>query len=284
MTKKKSKVQIRTKINKRYNKSKKMIGGSGNNIRRGVSGRNVVVVKMVNGQEGIIKKIIGEELMYLKKFQGDNVVKILQITDEGFPIMEKLQHIDLYNNDEKTQINNSRYGLRSYFKTLNNSDLGSLKQTVNMPDSNTFKYLLDLLNAIERVNTMGYIWGDLKTNNLGISKIDDKLYIFDFGETRLINDGNRFMDLLAYAKFLYNILIKKQFFQPGREYRVVREPIDESGYNLLIVSLITDDNRLKTELKNIFKIANKPNTKENIQMIYNSFREYLESKIDKKRN
>ena len=284
MTKKKSKVQIRTKINKRYNKSKKMIGGSGNNIRRGVSGRNVVVVKMVNGQEGIIKKIIGEELMYLNKFQGDNVVKILQITDEGFTIMEKLQHIDLYNNDEKTQITNSMYGLRSNFKTLTNSDLSSLKQTVNMPDSNTFKYLLDLLNAIERVNTMGYIWGDLKTNNLGISKIDDKLYIFDFGETRLINDGNRFMDLLAYAKFLYNILIKKPFFQPGREYRVVREPIDESGYNLLIDSLITDDNRLKTELKNIFKIANKPNTKENIQMIYNSFREYLESKIDKKRN
>jgi len=280
MTKKQSKVQIRTKINIRRNKSKKMIGGSGNNnIRSGSSGRNVVVVKMENGREGIIKKMNQVELEYLQKLQGDNVVKILQITDEGFPIMEKLKHIDLYNDNIKMKLNNLMYGLKFKHNRININNRETLKQNVIMPSPKQFKYLLDLLNAIERVNTMGYIWGDLKINNLGISEIDDKLYIFDFGEIQKITNKNRFMDLLAYAKFLYNILINKQFFEPGREYSAIREPIDESGYKQLIDSLNTDDKKLKEELMKIFRIANTSISQDDIKIIYKSFREYLQSKI-----
>lgn len=280
MTKKHSKVQIRTKkINIRHNKTKKMIGGSGNNIRRGASGRNVVVVKMENGREGIIKKMGKGELKYLQELQGDNVVKILKITDEGFPIMEKLKHIDLYDDNIKIRPNDSMYALKLKYNGINNNNRRTLNQKVIMPSSKQFKYLLDLLNAIERINTMGYIWGDLKTNNIGISEIDEKLYIFDFGEIRKITDENRFKDLLAYAKFLYNILINKPFFEPGREYYAVREPIDESGYQLLIDLLITDDEKLKEELMKIFRIANKSISQDDIKKIYKSFREYLQSKI-----
>lgn len=137
-----------------------MVGGSGNNnIRRGASGANVVVLKMENGREGIIKKMSKVELEYLQKLQGDNVVKILQITDEGFPIMEKLKHIDLYNDNIKMRLKNSMYGLKLKYNIVNENNRETLNQEVIMPSPKKFKYLLDLLNAIERVNTMGICLG-----------------------------------------------------------------------------------------------------------------------------
>ena len=283
---------MKTKINKKYKKTKtKLIGGGNNNIRPGVSGTNVVVIKMKNGKEGIIKKMSPRELELLQLLQGDNVVKILEITDDKYPIMEKLKHIDLYDKSYYTNnrsISNVLYPIK--YKRLNNNNTEFLRHPVILPSKTIFRYLLDLLNAIDGVNTKGYIWGDLKTNNMGISMDDDKLYIFDFGEARKITKYNNYLDLLAFAKFFYNILVNKEFFQPGRDYDKTRWRIYQQGYQKLIDLLQTDDIQLKIELMNIFSLTKQDKDKDknndqkiisddNIKKIYNSFRQYLQTKI-----
>lgn len=252
--------------------TKKLKGGSGSNIRPGYSGKIVEILNNnnISGRKVIIKKMHKEEQIILEELQGDGIVKILKYNKENYPIMEKLRHVDFYDNKNRPKINDITI---TFMDVEDNELVKQVKTEIN------YKYFLQLLNTIERINKKGYIWGDLKTNNLGISDIDGKLYIFDFGETKEINDENRYMDLLAFGKFYYNTITNQAFFEPGRYYMPQRSYIQLDKYKLLADSLITDDKELKKELMKIFNISNKNINEENLMKIYRSFKQYLQSKI-----
>ena len=204
------------KYKEKYILLKNLLGGDKEDIRRGASNIEVKVV-IVNGMEMIAKKMSDNELNYFKMFQGKGVVTIFKERDlEGFTIMEKLKHIDLYdeknNKDDKTLFplknNETNYLLKYRFKKNKEPLLPVKNIEIIIPNNKLF---IELLDTIERINKLGYIWNDLKNDNLGI---DDKgtVKIFDFGETQKITENNNFFDLLAFAKLYYNTLINKDFF------------------------------------------------------------------------
>jgi hypothetical protein len=79
------------------------------------------------------------------------------------------------------------------------------------------QHLTELLRAVVSLTDMGMLWGDLKEENLGIDS-DGHLRIFDFGEVKRVSESNRALDIVAYGKLLYNTLVQKLAFHPGRHY------------------------------------------------------------------
>jgi len=290
------------KNNKRMHKikTKKQLGGGNNkaNIRPGVSGINSIEIIKNNNTKvpKILKKMSNTEKDILVKLQGEGVVKILDYKG-NYPIMEKLRHIDFYpekkNPKQLREISETIYGELLYDWDETDENLievdpnmiaeyrkNQLKKNIRVDEIN-YKYLINLLDAIQRVNNEGYLWMDLKTNNLGISDYDDELYIYDFGRAIPINDDNRYKDLLAFGKFYYNTIINYNFFTPGREYDYLQKPITKKGYEFLIDSLHPKDDELKKVLMNIFNIAHENITVHQMNDIYKSFRNYLINKLDK---
>ncbi len=63
--------------------------------------------------------------------------------------------------------------------------------------------------------------------------------IFDFGTfTRPIDDENRYIDILAYGKILYNALVQAYAFAPGRHCRAHRFALNKAQL-VSTVDLIT---------------------------------------------
>jgi hypothetical protein len=276
------------KYKKKYIFLKKYIFGAGKeDIRPGAS-RNEIIVLNYNNKEIIGKKMDSQELEYFKLFQGNGVATIIMEKDiNNFTLMEKLRHIDLYDGHPADKfrgivINETRYILFS----ISNKNLITNKSKQIREINN--KLFLQLLNVIRRINKLGYIWGDLKNNNLGITD-DEQLKIFDFGESKKITHQNNFFDLLAFAKLYFNTLVNEDFFEPGKHYNIYsyREYPTIENFKEIINSINTDDDNLKNLLFDIFSLFQLNDDKEfkkklseiELDKLYDRFHEYLIQKM-----
>jgi serine/threonine protein kinase len=112
------------------------------------------------------------------------------------------------------------------------------KYRVFTPDKKRLGYLRDFLDAIVALNSRGLMWCDVKQENSGVDG-DGRLRIFDFGTfTRPIDDDNRYIDIMAYGKLLYNALVQAYAFAPGRHCRAHRFALNQTQL-LSTVDLIT---------------------------------------------
>ena len=184
------------------------------------------------------------ELDNLNKAQGPGVVRILHVSEDvaaaegpgsaqlrsmydatgGMPpgsaivAMEKLSgvqfHPDHTQGRDRSMID-TEYALQERVKD-------AVKYPARAPEQQRLRYLREFLDAIVALNERGLMWCDVKQENCGIDR-EDKLRIFDFGTfTRRIADENRYIDILAYGKLLYNALVGIYAFAPGRHCRAHR--------------------------------------------------------------
>jgi serine/threonine protein kinase len=222
-------------------------------IYSGASG-SPVFHATVNGALAVCKVMEKSELDNLNVAQGAGVVRILYIardltsvkgtgaaqlqSRDDFPpgsaivAMEKLENVQLHPDfNTKVPIIDTQYGLMLAIKT-------DTKYRMITPDKKRLGYLRDFIDAIVALNSKGLMWCDVKQENSGVDS-DGHLRIFDFGiYTRPIDDNNRYIDIVAYGKLLYNALVQFYVFAPGRHCRKQRGALDQTQL-ISTVDLIT---------------------------------------------
>jgi serine/threonine protein kinase len=150
--------------------------------------------------------------------------------------MEKLGDVQFHpRHDQSDPPIDTVYALES---ALESEATGGPQFRVTAPDKKRLEYLRDFLDAIVALNARGLMWGDVKQENCGVDG-EGRLRIFDFGTfTRPIDDENRYSDILAYGKILYNALVQAYAFAPGRHCREHRFALNKAQL-VSTVALIT---------------------------------------------
>jgi serine/threonine protein kinase len=196
-----------------------------------------------DGEPAVCKVMGKSELENLNKAQGPGVVRILHVSEDvtaaegpgstqlrsmydhtgGMPpgsaivAMEKLSDVQFHPSHDQggTRTIDTVYALQECVKD-------GVKYPARAPDQPRLRYLREFLDAIVALNERGLMWCDVKQENSGIDR-ELHLRIFDFGTfTRRIADENRYIDILAYGKLLYNAFVGVYAFAPGRHCRAHR--------------------------------------------------------------
>jgi hypothetical protein len=127
---------------------------------------------------------------------------------------------------------------------------------------------------------MGYLWGDLKEENMGIDK-NGKVKVFDFGETQLISEIEYpplyyFSDIIAFGKFFLNGLIKRHFCQPGAGVYFSRghgSDLELRDYNNILSNMDGEPvlvQQSKLVLRECFSL-NRDSSKADVQSVIDGF-------------
>jgi hypothetical protein len=236
-----------------------------------------------HGAPAVAKLMHPIELGVMTAAQGPGVVRVLHSSpascasypteDYGRPIrtkarmlavMEKLETAGFY----PTRRNDFLIDLTCLLE----SDKVSL-QTFDVVALSTRRrqLLLELLHAVVALNDKAILWGDLKEENTGVDA-EGHLRIFDFGSARAagtkygddevrdapvgwpITDANRAMDIVAFGKLVYNTLVGKLVFNPGRHYLAHRQPLDTAGL-VSTVSRLSGATPLAGALRECFRLG-----------------------------
>jgi serine/threonine protein kinase len=210
----------------------------------GGASRSPVFQATVDGESAVCKVMGRSELENLNKAQGPGVVRILHVSEDvstaegpgstelrsmydatgGMPpgsvivAMEKLGDVQFHPRHDQgghRDTIDTVYSLEERVKD-------GVRYPVRSPGQPMLRYLREFLDAIVALNKRGLMWCDVKQENSGIDR-EFHLRIFDFGTfTRRIADENRYVDILAYGKLLYNALVGLYAFAPGRHCRAHR--------------------------------------------------------------
>jgi serine/threonine protein kinase len=246
------------KYKNKYLQLKNQFGGANTELEllepiySGVSG-SPVFHATVNGALAVCKVMGESELDNLNVAQGAGVVRILHVTQDltsvkgtgaaqlqsdgdfhpgsAIVAMEKLENVQLHPNFNTQNPIDTEYPLERAIKT-------DTKYRMITPDKKRLGYLRDFIDAIVALNSKGLMWCDVKQENSGVDS-DGRLRIFDFGiYTRPIDDNNRYIDIVAYGKLLYNALVQFYAFAPGRHCTPHRFALNQTQL-ISTVDLIT---------------------------------------------
>ena len=210
----------------------------------------------VDGAPAVCKAMSRNELDNLNAAQGAGVVRILHVTHDlasakgtdqlqsngglaptsALVAMEKLRDVQFYpRHDPGDPPIDTDLALR---RALQSAATGGPKFRMTAPDKKRLGYLRDFLDAIVALNARGLMWCDVKQENCGVDG-EGRVRIFDFGTfTRPIDDENRYIDILAYGKILFNTLVQAPAFVPGRHCTVHRFALNKAQL-VSTVDLIT---------------------------------------------
>jgi hypothetical protein len=127
--------------------------------------------------------------------------------------MEKLSDVQFHPRNGQggpCGVIDTEYALQERAKT-------GVRYPAHAPKQPTLRSLREFLDAIVDLNARGLMWGDVKQENSGSDR-EGHLRIYDFGSAGSINEFSRHMDLLAYGKLLYNVLVQFYALVPGSHY------------------------------------------------------------------
>jgi hypothetical protein len=219
-----------------------------------------------HGAPAVAKLMHPIELGVMTAAQGPGVVRVLHTCAHPMPIrtegpmlavMEKLKPARFYPTRRHDFLIDLTY--------ISESDTVQTFDVVALSTRKT-QLLLELLRAVVALNDKAILWGDLKEENTGVDA-EGHLRIFDFGSARAagtqygdapvgwpITDANRAMDIVAFGKLVYNTLVGKLAFHPGRHYRAHRQPLDTAGL-VSTVSRLSGATPLAGALRECFRLG-----------------------------
>lgn len=218
-----------------------------------------------DGRRAVCKIMRTNELKILQAAQGDRVVRILDFSEDPTAVlaaatgtgaedlrskygpfkgtvpsgraivaMEKLRYVELHPNPgfPDTIISNDE----ALQKRLNDGH----KYSVHKPHQ--LALLRELLDAIVYLNNeKRVLWRNVDQSNTGVDD-EGHLRIFDFGSAQPVSEVNRHMDILAYGKLLYNVLVQSYALGQGSHYESRNVSLGglSEGKLVLTLDLLTD--------------------------------------------
>jgi len=278
--------------------------GAGGDVWRGTYNGDNIVIKTMNAIEL-------QTLQVLNEFPG--VVRLIGIApyslytdDESRPeLLQKMLYykIKLVVMEELKpiidQFSKDRVGVVPFINTgegnvaLQNSFLSGQDIEIELKCSPVNKKLFgQLLTTIININSIGYLWGDLKPQNMGIDK-SGNLKIYDFGFSRTpeywstkltstirghviaVEQHKPYIwsDLLAFGKLYLNELVWSFVFIIGYDYIDNVFTLSYQDYQN-ILSKLTGPKDLVDESIHILKLCfslNINSTKDDIKLIQEGF-------------